>query len=209
MFFFFWSFSYVFRLTAFHYPLWFKLSLFIILLDFAFILANVHTSLNISQTILISRKMHACKWSRETIQHHTYSCLIYVIYICSTHIVLWFCFVVLRFVFPMLTVSLDFRIWLPLRYSLTLMRHKITWQRMYCCSTFQRMLWNLHMYHIGLFLSVCKWNSRKYKKNTAYFILYHVPEIYKYRNSTNVLQNSNVPLYMCTVYVLCNIWIFL
>ena len=38
---------------------------------------------------------------------------------CPTHIVLCFCFVFLRLVYPMLPVSLDYLFWLPLRCSLT------------------------------------------------------------------------------------------
>ena len=51
------------------------------------------------------------------------SCLLYFICVycvkwCSTHIVLCFCFVFLRLVYSMLTVSLEYLFWLPLRCSL-------------------------------------------------------------------------------------------
>jgi hypothetical protein len=51
------------------------------------------------------------------------SCLLYFICVycvkwCPTHIVLCFCFVFLRLVYSMLTVSLEYLFWLPLRCSL-------------------------------------------------------------------------------------------
>ena len=91
-----------------------------------YIIANQYsTNRSIDRAIVITSNKNdvrlplppvVCRRAHVLLTFFVLVCIVW----CSTNIVLCFCFVFLRLVYPMLPVSLDCPFWLSLRYSQTL-----------------------------------------------------------------------------------------